>query len=434
MIALSLTSLLLTIPATTSTPTAPGDGSGFGRSLALLGDLDGDHCCEIAVGSPSDGDGRRGKVFIFSGKAGAPLREYAGDTPDGGFGSDVASVGDQDGDGVPDFAVGAPLVRGEGVQGKVVVLSGKDGRPLRTLLPLAGELYFGSDLTSIGDVNGDKKDELLVRARVGTGAEEHERFIVITLSTGKRMFAVDSPAGITSQDLGRPIARIPDVDGDGVPDFAVEFASDVHLCSGKDGKILRTLSSPIPATEKSRFGFSICGFSDKLPVVAVGDIQQDLHGSLRLFQIESLAAGAAEKEGGGAVLVGEEGFTGVGRSIAAAGDVNKDGVPDLAMGWTDGHIGGVVLLSSKDLTPARPTDDEPDKGQIPVGWRVAAGADIDGDGTPDVAVARYWPTAPLGAARGVVVLSGASGHKLYELKTPGPLPEKGGAGKKPAPK
>src|SRR5260221_57816 len=421
MIALPLTLLLLTSPATI--PLAPGDGSGFGRSVALLGDLDGDHCSEVAVGSPSDGDGHRGKVFVFSGKVGTLLREYAGDAPDGGFGSDVASVGDQDGDGVPDFAVGAPLVRGEGVQGKVVVLSGKDGRPLRTLMPLAG------------DVNRDKKDELLVRARVGAGAEEHERFVVITLSTGKRMYAVDSPAGVTSHDLGRPLARIPDVDGDSVPDFAVEFASDVHLFSGKDGKALRTLSSPIPATEKSRFGFSICGFSDKLPVIAVGDIQQDLHGSVRLFQIESPAAtGAAEKEGGGAVLVGDDGVSGVGRSVAGAGDVNKDGVPDLAMGWSDGHVGGVALLSSKDLSPARPTDDEPDKGQIPLGWRVAAGADIDGDGTPDVAVSRYWPTAPLGAARGALAVSGASGHKVYELTTPGPPPEKGGAGKKPAPK
>src|SRR6266850_2275749 len=207
-----------------------GDGSGFGRSLALLGDLDGDRCSEIAVGSPSDGDGHRGKVFVFSGKSGALLREFAGDTPDGGFGSDVASVGDQDGDGVSDFAIGAPLLRGEGVQGRVVVLSGKDGRPLRTLLPIAGESYFGADLASIGDVNGDKKDELLVRAHIGAGPEEHERFIVITLATGKRIFAVDSPPGVTSHDLGRPLARLPDLDGDKIPDFAVEFASDVHLC------------------------------------------------------------------------------------------------------------------------------------------------------------------------------------------------------------
>ena len=77
MIALHLTHLiLLTIPATATTTL--GDGSGFGRSLALLGDLDGDRCSEVAVASPSDGDGRRGKVFVFSGKVGTLLREFAG--------------------------------------------------------------------------------------------------------------------------------------------------------------------------------------------------------------------------------------------------------------------------------------------------------------------------------------------------------------------
>src|SRR5690349_3290761 len=90
-----------------------GDASSFGKSLALVGDLDGDRCSEIAVGSPSDGDGRRGKVLLFSGKNGS-VRELAGDVENGGFGTDVAGIGDQDGDRVPDLAVGSPFVRGEG--------------------------------------------------------------------------------------------------------------------------------------------------------------------------------------------------------------------------------------------------------------------------------------------------------------------------------
>ncbi len=406
-----------------------GDATGFAKSLALLGDLDGDRCSEIAVGSPSDGDQHRGKLFLFSGKTGALLRELVGDAPDGAFGSDVAGVGDQDGDKIPDFAVSAPFVRAEGAQGSVLVVSGKDGKPIRALAPIAGERYFGTDLVSLGDLNGDKKDELLVRCRAGAGPEEHERFVVFTLSTGKRMFAVDSPAGVTSHDLGRPLSRVPDVDGDKVPDFAVEWASDVHVCSGKDGKLLRTLVAPIPPTEKSLFGFSICAFMGKVPIVAVGDIHDELHGSLRLFTIESVVeTGAAEKEGGGAALSGDDGFTGVGYSLAAAGDLNHDGVEDIASGWTDGRIGGVLMLSGSDLAAVRTIPDETDKGQIPVGWRVAAGLDVDGDGTPDVAVSRYWPTAPAASARGVVVLSGADGHTLHLLASPGPPPEK----KKPA--
>src|SRR5262249_2480284 len=180
-----------------------------------------------------------------------------------------------------------------------------------------------------------------------------------------------------------------------------------------------TLSSPIPATEKSRFGFSICGVPDKVPIVAVGDVEQDRHGSVRLFRIEALEdAGAAEKEGGGAVLVGDEGFSGVGRPIAAAGDVDGAGVPGLAMGGTDGHGGGVLVLSTKDLEPVRALDEEAEKKPLPLGWRVAAGLDVDGDGTPDVAASRYWPTAPAAVARGVVVVSGATGRARCEPATP----------------
>jgi hypothetical protein len=427
---MALTLLLSTIPAT-----SPGDASSFAKSLALVGDLDGDRCSEIAVGSPSDGDQHRGKLFLFSGKTGALLRELAGDAPDGAFGSDVASVGDQDGDKVPDFAVAAPFVRGEGMEGSVTIYSGKDGKPIRTLAPIAGERYFGTDLVSIGDLNGDKKDELLVRCRAGTGPEEHERFVAITLSTGKRMYAVDSPAGVTSHDMGRPLARVPDVDGDKIPDFAVEYASDVRVCSGKDGKLLRTLVAPIPPTDKSSFGFSICSLSGKVPIVAVGDILDELHGSIRLFAIESVGdAGAAEKEGGGAALSGDDGFSGVGRALANAGDLNHDGVEDLAAGWTDGRIGGILLLSGSDLASVRTIPDEPDKGQIPLGWRIAAGLDVDGDGTPDVAVSRYWPTAPAASARGVVVVSGADGHVLHALASPGPPPEKKTPPKKPSDK
>ncbi len=412
MIALTLTLLLSTLP----TP-GPGDASGFGRSLALCGDLDGDRCCEVAVGSPSDGDGHRGKVFIFSGKDGALLRELSGEAHDSGFGTDVATAGDQDGDGIPDLAVGAPLVRGEKGQGRVGVFSGKDGHPIRMLLPEAGERYFGTDVVSIGDVDGDKKEDLVVRMHVGAGSEEHERFAVISGGSGKRLFAVDSPSGVTSHDLGRPLAHLFDVDGDRIPDFAVEYGSDVHIHSGAGGKSLKTLSSPLPADAKSAFGFSICGIPGKAPVVVVGDTREEGHGSVRVFPMYETPAGS-----GSPYIVGDESLSGVGYSLALAGDLNGDGIPDLAAGWCDGRRGGVLLLSSKDLAEARPVEEESGEGHLPLGWRVAAGLDIDGDKIPDVAVSRYWPTAPATAARGVVIVSGSSGKRIRELITP--VPEK----------
>ena len=407
-----------------------GDATSFAKSLALPGDLDGDRCCEIAVGSPSDGDGRRGKVFLFSGKHGGTFRELVGDRENSGFGTDVDGVGDQDGDAVPDLAVGAPYVREKGSEGVVALVSGKDGKPIRSIPAESGEHYFGTDLVALGDLDGDGKEDLLVRTRVGGGPSERERFVAVSLASGKRLFAVESEAGVLSRELGRPLARLFDLDGDKIPEFAVEFGLDVRIRSGKDGQELRAVASPIPATDRTLFGYAICGVRGKVPSLAIGDPADAKHGTVRLFPIPLRAEdGPAEKQDAGAVLAGEEGFAGVGRSLAAIGDLDGDGVDEVASGWSDGKTGGVVLLSGKDLSLARPVDDEPASGdQLPLGWRVASGKDVDGDGKPDVAVARYWPTAGPATKRSIAVFSGGDGKKIRELFSPepaaAPAPEK----------
>jgi hypothetical protein len=93
-------------------------------------------------------------------------------------------------------------------------------------------------------------------------------------------------------------------------------------------------------------------------------------------------------------------------------------------------MGGVFLLSGKDLSNARPVEAEPAPGKLPLGYRVASGEDVDGDGKPDVAVVRHWPTAAAAAQRSVVVLSGADGKRIRELVSPAAAPEQD-SGKKP---
>jgi hypothetical protein len=378
---------------------AAGDASTFGKSLALVGDLDGDRCSEIAVGSPSDGEGRRGKVFLYSGKSGALLRALDGEGENSGFGTDVAALGDVDGDDVPDLAIGSPFVRGKWTEGRVVIVSGKDGRRIRALEAESGEHFLGTDLVALGDLDGDGKEDLLVRARVGGGPTEHERFVAISAATGKRLFIVESPPGVLSVDLGRPIARLFDVDGDGIPDFAVEFDHVVHLRSGKDGKELKTI---VPPREQDRpgFGYSICGVRGTEFRLAIGN-------PLQLLSKE-----------GRAVTGGDP--VGVAQSLATIGDLDGDGTDEIAVGRSDGRAGGVLVLSGKDLSTVRTIEDEPANGRIPLGYRVVSGRDVDGDGVPDIAVSRHWPTAAAAAQRSVVLFSGKDGKKLLELVSPAP--------------
>jgi hypothetical protein len=89
----------------------------FGFSVAPLGDVDGDGHDDVAVGAPlfSDDQSAEGAVFVFVGSSAGlgatPAWRGCGDKADTRFGHIVSSAGDVDGNGVQDLTVGAPDYR-----------------------------------------------------------------------------------------------------------------------------------------------------------------------------------------------------------------------------------------------------------------------------------------------------------------------------------
>ena len=123
------------------TPTAPSvvfSGTAttkvFGCAVAQIGDIDKDGLEDIAIADRSTPQ----KIYIFKGRHTWPATMTAANadytiTPDATdtryanslFGMTMARLGDFNGDGVDDFAIGAPQFNG--TFGRVVVVLGKSG-------------------------------------------------------------------------------------------------------------------------------------------------------------------------------------------------------------------------------------------------------------------------------------------------------------------
>lgn len=194
------------------------------RKLSLTIDFDGDLIRDFAVGEPNDGTvgTDAGRFRIISGMDGSELFAYYGSAGDQ-LGYSTATLGDQNRDGIRDFAVGAPGANGG--DGAVLLLSGADGSFLLSLPGRgANSPTWGESVTSLGDVDADGRADLGVHT-------EREWMTVVSLGAGRSLYRVLAHRAFDSGD----------VDGDGKDDIAFSrdgFGVTHGVFSGADGSEL----------------------------------------------------------------------------------------------------------------------------------------------------------------------------------------------------
>ena len=264
---------------------APSAGRTFGTAVAATGDVDGDGTADFAVGAPSDRTlvpaAAGGRVFLFSGASGALLRELAPATADApNFGRSVSSPGDLSADGVPDVVVGSPGGQGGG---SVLAFSGANGGLLWSRPEPSTS--FGQLVAPSADVSGDGVADVLVSGAAAAPATPPaaaglvtdllvgvlngvlspvapEKVHVLSGATGGIVRALSDPAPHANDGFGGAVAAVGDQDGDGFVDHLVgeRGANQLHLYSGDDGLLLRSV--PAPATAQPAGAFALAGVDD----------------------------------------------------------------------------------------------------------------------------------------------------------------------------
>ena len=148
-----------------------------GYSLSAFGDANGDGYADLVYGAPyySSGHTEEGRIQVqFGGQSGgigssAKDTVHSSDETNADFGASVTQVGDVNGDGFDDIAVGAPGVDGGGTdRGAVYVFygdaTGIEDTPGTTLTSAVNGAEFGASVGGGWDVDGDGYGDLVIGA------------------------------------------------------------------------------------------------------------------------------------------------------------------------------------------------------------------------------------------------------------------------------
>ena len=275
------------------------DGGGY---VAPAGDVDGDGFADLV-------SERQGTVYLFRGGPGgivsAPLVRLEPPVAGEGFGAAVAGVGDVNGDGYADVAVGAPGITGSD-NGRVYLYFGGRAGPLRApslALPAPTNGRFGTAVAGAGDVDGDGLGDVIVSApRQATvpGTERGRAYLFPGRAmTGPALAPTRTLEGppnptmpLNNGNYGVRVASAGDINGDGRADVLVAATTQavpagngqVYAYLGAASGVATTPVTTLPGPHGGYFGD---------PMGGAGDVDGDGYGDVVIAAHEAMASGGS---------------------------------------------------------------------------------------------------------------------------------------------
>ncbi|MCS4193549.1 surface protein [Salinibacter ruber] len=343
-------------------------GVEFGSSSTA--DVNGDGNKDLLITGSDANNNPTSKLYLGNGSGG--FTEAGADLR--GVRSSSTSIGDVNNDGNQDLLITGENERG-GIEATLYLGSGSGGFTEADARLTGGLFGVRNGSTSISDVNGDGNKDLLIVGQDAKGDETAKLY----LGNGSGGFS-EAGAGITGIDSGA--ASIADVDGDGNKDLLITGKRELFRPSETATLYLGNGNGGFVEAEAGLTGVQLSSSS----IADVnGDGDQDLFITGRDANENPTATLYLGNGNGGFVEAGA-GLNGLGFSSSTSiADVNGDGIKDLIV------IGDGGDRSSQETATVYLGDgsggfSEAGAGLTGVEFGSISATDVDGDGDLDLLI------------------------------------------------